>query len=452
MDLSQKTKKNPKKSIKIAGFDKDKLIKSYMKSNYRIIGPLKHSAVKPCHWQEQKMLTGRSNRNCYKGYFGIESEGCIQNTPALPFCNHQCVFCWRDIENSSFGAEWKGDVDEPKLLAREMIRHSQNLIFEHITLKKSLENFDLMHKILYHYVDHAQKINSNNLNFGEMEIANLFSTTRAKIHRAMLLLKNCKILLNPEDDKYVLTQKWKADLKSHNDVDAAILKEVTTKEEIIAVFERAKTPKHAAISLAGEPTLYPRIGEFIEEFRKRNMCTFIVSNGTHPSVIRKLYNENHLPTQLYITLPASNRKSFNQISRPMTKHAWENLLETLQLLPELPCRTVVRITAVKYLNINLDMVPEYVKILKGATPNFIDIKGFTVEAHALELQNRLGHLGENRELRDYAPTYDDLLEFAQELERQGGFEIIETHEPSRDILLRGSWPKDKSIKIDFSKV
>lgn len=452
MDSSQETKKNPKKSTKIAGFDKDKLVKSYMKSNYRIIGPLKHSAVKPCHWQEQKMLTGRSNRNCYKGYFGIESEGCIQNTPALPFCNHQCVFCWRDIENSSFGAEWKGDVDEPKLLVREMIRHSQNLIFEHITLKKSLDNFEFMHKILYHYVDHAQKINSDDFDFGEMDLANLYSTTRAKIHRAVLLLKNCKILLNHIDDRYVLTEKWNQKLKSHDDVNAAIKEEVTTREEINAVFKRAKTPKHAAISLAGEPALYPRIGEFVQEFRKKNMCTFIVSNGSHPSVIRKLQKDNQLPTQLYITLPASNKKSFNQISRPLTKHAWENVLETIKILPELQCRTVVRITAVKYLNINPEMVQEYVQILKESTPNFIDIKGFTVEAHALELQKRLGHLGEDRELRDYAPTYTDLLEFAQELERQGGFEIIETHKPSRDILLRGSWPKDKSIKIDFSKV
>lgn len=452
MDQSDAREKKSKKDIKVAGFDKEKLVKSYMKSNYRIIGPLKHSAVKPCHWQEQKLLTGRSNRNCYKGYFGIESEGCIQNTPVLPFCNHQCVFCWRDIENSSFGSEWKGDVDEPKLLVREMIRHSQNLIFEHITIRKSLDNLEFMLKILKYYVDFAKEKDSTEFDLGEMELAGVFETTRAKIHRAVLVLKNCKILHNPVDDRYVLSDEMKKRLQTHTDVEEIIAEKVTTKKEIEDVFERAKTPKHAAISLAGEPALYPKIGELVQEFRNRDMCTFIVSNGTHPSVIRKMQQEKNLPTQLYITLPASNRKSFHQISRPMTKHAWENLMETIEMLPELPCRTVVRITAVKYLNINLDMVPEYVRILKESTPNFIDIKGFTVEAHALELQQRLGRLGKEHELREYAPTYVDLLEFAQELERQGGFEIIETHEPSRDILLRGSWPKGKSIKLDFSNV
>ena len=45
-------------SSETAGFDKQKLVKVYSKSDYRIIGPTKHSAVKPCHWQEQKLLTG----------------------------------------------------------------------------------------------------------------------------------------------------------------------------------------------------------------------------------------------------------------------------------------------------------------------------------------------------------------------------------------------------------
>ncbi len=435
--------------LKIAGFDKEKLVKSYQKSNYRIVGPLKHSALKPCHWQEQKFLTGRSNRNCYKEYFGIKSEWCVQNTPALPFCNHQCVFCWRDVETSSFGPAWKGDYDEPALLASEMIRHSKNLIFEHITLKKSLNNLALMHQILYYYLEQAKTTNDWALMFGEKELAAQFSTTRTKVHRAVLLLKNCKIFRNPIDDKYQFTETYHEKLDTPQDIDDLIVQEVTTKAEIIQTFENAKNPRHAAISLAGEPVLYPKIGELVNEFRKREMSTFIVTNGTHPAVIRKLWADGNLPTQLYVTLPAPTKKVFHRVSRPMTPNAWENLMETLELLPQLPCRTVVRITSVKYLNIDLDMVPDYVKILQRATPNFIDIKGFTVEAHALLLQKRLGRLGEDRELRDYAPTYSDLLEFAQALEKQGGFPIIASHGPSRDILLRGKWPIGKSIIIDY---
>ena len=91
-----------------------KFQKAYTRSNYRLIGKAKHSALKPCHWMVAKLETGRNNkkdpvtgesigRNCYKGYFGIESERCVQCTPALPYCNHNCVFCWRDVEQGSLG-------------------------------------------------------------------------------------------------------------------------------------------------------------------------------------------------------------------------------------------------------------------------------------------------------------------------------------------------------------
>ena len=440
------------KKLQEIGFDKEKLVKSYMKSNYRIVGPLKHSAIKPCHWQEQKLLTGRANRNCYKGYFGIESETCIQNTPTLPFCNHQCVFCWRDIETASFGPEWKGDMDEPKILVNEMIRHSKNLIFEHITKRKSLDNLEIMHKILYTYSDILKNKDSAKVHFREMELAKILNTTRAKIHRAVLVLKNCAILRNPDEDSYVLHDNIVDKIKTHGEIDKLIAKDVTTKEDLDKVFENAENPKHAAISLAGEPMLYPKIGELVEEFRKRDMCTFIVTNGTQPEVLKKLVEKNQLPTQLYVTLTAPTKQDFIKISRPLTKNSWENLMETLRIIPTLSCRTVIRITSVKYLNINLDMVPNYVKLLKMANPNFIDIKGFTIEASALNLEKRLGKFKGDHTLREFGPSFNDLLSFAKELERLGGFPIIETHEPSRDILLRGSWPEGKSIKIDFSKV
>jgi len=432
-------------------YDPKQLVQFYLKGNYRIIGPSKHSAIKPCHWLTEKLLTGRSNRNCYKGYFGIDSETCIQNTPALPFCNHQCVFCWRDIENASFGASWKGPVDDPKKLVDEMIRHSINLIFEHITLDRSLENFEIMHQVLQKYLEGKSSPPENN-RYTIAEMAKYLQNTKKKTHRAVLLLKNCGILQNPNEDYYELKHNMVDKLQTKEDISKLIEQYVTTKQEILEVFENAKHPKHAAISLAGEPTLFPKIGELVAEFRKRKMCTFIVTNGTKPGVIKKLWQNNMLPTQLYVTLPAPTRTEHAKITRPLIKDSWKRLQETLALLPQLPCRTVVRITSVKFLNINPDMVKDYAKILKKNPPNFIDIKGFTVEANALELTNRLGVFAQNHELRDFAPSFQDLLEFAQKLSEATGFPIIETHEASRDILLRANWPKDKSIKIDFENV
>ena len=79
----------------------NEFVEKYTKTTYRIIGNNKHSLIKPCHWLEQRLMTGRANRNCYKGVFGVKSHRCLQNSPSLPFCNHQCVFCWRDLEVGS---------------------------------------------------------------------------------------------------------------------------------------------------------------------------------------------------------------------------------------------------------------------------------------------------------------------------------------------------------------
>lgn len=42
----------------------------------------------------------------------------------------------------------------------------------------------------------------------------------------------------------------------------------------------ALTPKHAAISLTGEPTLHSHIDELIRIFHKKGLTTFLVSYGT----------------------------------------------------------------------------------------------------------------------------------------------------------------------------
>jgi wyosine [tRNA(Phe)-imidazoG37] synthetase (radical SAM superfamily) len=426
--------------------DKHKIAEVYTKSNYRVLGPSKHSAIKPCHWQEQRLLTGRKNRNCYKGYFGIDSHLCVQNTPSLPFCNHQCVFCWRDLEHGAFGSEWQGPVDSPQLLADEMIRHGQNVIFHHLTKNRSLENLDLMHRILEVYLEAKQ--HHSPLDFSETQLTIQLHSSMIKMHRAMLLLKNCGILLNNCEEFYHLNPKIAEELVDNTDIRRIIARDITTIKEIEQIFQEAKHPRHAAISLAGEPLLYPRIGELVQEFRNRKMSTFIVTNGTQPEVLKRLAKDHQLPTQLYVSLPAPTYELYLKICRPMESHSWEKILETIRMLPSLECRTVIRITAVKYLNIEEDHVKPYIDLIRQGIPHFIDIKGFTVEANAVEMQNRFKG---NHDLREYPPTFEDLLHFAQALEAQGGFEIIATHEISRDILLRGTWTKGKPIELPYNE-
>ena len=78
-------------------------------------------------------------------------------------------------------------------------------------------------------------------------------------------------------------------------------------------FLEAWHPTNVAISLTGEPTLYKRLGEMIDEFKRRKMSTFLVTNGTTPAVLRRMHAEGRLPTQLYVTVAAPNAEIYRKL-------------------------------------------------------------------------------------------------------------------------------------------
>ncbi len=80
----------------------------------------------------------------------------------------------------------------------------------------------------------------------------------------------------------------------------------------------AQDPNQAAISLDGEPTMYPKISELVAEFHSRGFTTFIVTNGTRPETLRKLAADGNLPTQLYVSLCAPNEDIYNKTNLPVS--------------------------------------------------------------------------------------------------------------------------------------
>jgi wyosine [tRNA(Phe)-imidazoG37] synthetase (radical SAM superfamily) len=369
---------------------------------------------------------------------------CLQNTPTLPFCNLGCVFCWRDIELGTLGSCFPQDIamDPPDKLAEEMIKQSKNLIKHHIGLDKSLDNLNVMRKILKFWVEWYQQ-KGTFPKFHQYELGKLIGESNKKTIKALILLKACNIL-ESDENYYWISKSIMNELKTEADALRIIDRDVTNEEDLKRAFKEAEHPKHAAISLAGEPTLYPELGGLVKEFRKLGMTTFIVTNGTHPEVIKKMKEDGALPTQLYVTLAAPNPEIYQKVCRPASDKEWKNLKETLQLLQNLPCRTVIRITCVKNLNMNLEYVKEYGQLIAESQPDFLDLKGFTAEGNALKINERIK---ETLEMNDYAPEYEELLQFAREFEKCFGFEILEQVEVSRDILLRVAWPKGKSIVI-----
>ncbi len=411
----------------------NEFVESYTKTTYRIIGDNKHSSIKPCHWLEQRLSTGRDNRNCYKGVFGIQSHRCMQNTPSLPFCNHQCVFCWRDIESGSLGGEFIVEPDDPKFLIDEMLKHQRDIIQNHLPLRRYLDNYEIMVDILYYMLLNYNQSHSIDT------ISNKIHVSKNKIERATTLLKNQEFIkpINSLSDQFKLDNDINCCISSREELERLINRALTSPDEIMQAHNEALRPNHAAISLDGEPLLYPRISDYIQEFKNRNMTTFVVTNGTLPETIKNL---EYFPSQLYITLPASNEQVYKKVCRPMIKNGWNKIIDSLDLIESLSCRTLVRLTAVKNLNINEDLINEYIKIIEKSNPNFFEIKGFTLQAKALLIKDRLKG---NGAVKEYFPEYEFLENFAQKFEEISGFPIIYRNKPSRDFLFAVNWSHEK---------
>src|SRR3989338_6383075 len=109
--------------------------------------------------------------------------------------------------------------------------------------------------------------------------------------------------------------------------------------------EESFIPKHAAISLTGEPMMYPRYGELIKEFFKHDFTTiFGVTSGTVPETIKSL---DVFPTNIYLSVEAWDKEMYKTLCIPVIPDAWEKFLESADLLKSVKTRTVMKITCMK---------------------------------------------------------------------------------------------------------
>ena len=182
----------------------------------------------------------------------------------------------------------------------------------------------------------------------------------------------------------------------------------------------AQNPKHVAISLNGEPTLYSKLGEFLEICHQHGVSTFLVTNGSLPKVIEEL---DPLPTQLYVSVDAPNKEIFNRLCKPkFDTAAFEKLEETLQLLPSLDTRTVCRHTLIK--GESLGHYDDYSRLDNIADPDFIEAKGYVYVGNS-----RSNHTIENM------PSHDEIMEFSRTLAPMVGREVLSDRRESRVALI-----------------
>jgi tRNA wybutosine-synthesizing protein 1 len=196
-------------------------------------------------------------------------------------------------------------------------------------------------------------------------------------------------------------------------------------------FQEALTPKHVAISLTGEPTLYEPLGELIHAFHQKGLTTVLVSNGTLPTKLSKLSQE---PTQLYISVCAPNEQVYKQVCRPQFPSAWTKLNETLGLMQSFHCPTVIRMTLVK--DHNMNHIDEYAKIVEKSNPTYIETKAYM---HIGFSNLRLGF--------ENMPQHNEVKDFASKLAQKTGYKILNEAPESRVVLLSRL---EKSIQVGNS--
>jgi tRNA wybutosine-synthesizing protein 1 len=193
-------------------------------------------------------------------------------------------------------------------------------------------------------------------------------------------------------------------------------------------YNEARNPKHLAISLAGEPTLYPYLSELIQEADKREMTTFLVTNGTQPDVLESITQ----PTQLYITLAAPDEKTYKTLCKPIQRDGWSKIQESQELLQSLQGRRVNRLTMVAGLNMHEPRA--YANMILKGEPDFVEVKGY------MFLGSSRGRLDNTN-----APSHRDIRAFSEKLADLTGYIIQDEQIESRVVLLSSGKKKGKIV-------
>eukprot|EP00299_Pterocystis_sp_00344_P019292 c9586_g1_i1.p1 GENE.c9586_g1_i1~~c9586_g1_i1.p1 ORF type:complete len:741 (-),score=144.70 c9586_g1_i1:38-2260(-) len=137
-------------------------------------------------------------------------------------------------------------------------------------------------------------------------------------------------------------------------------------------FDEAFRIRHCALSLVGEPIMYPKINEFLTLLHNRRISSYLVTNAQFPEAIRNL----NPVTQLYVSIDAATPETLKAIDRPLFSDYWERYIASLEAIRlKTATRTVYRLTLVS--SWNTSEIAEYAQLVMIGRPDFIEVKGVT---------------------------------------------------------------------------
>jgi tRNA wybutosine-synthesizing protein 1 len=227
--------------------------------------------------------------------------------------------------------------------------------------------------------------------------------------------------------------KWQADepdqiieqsLKAHHSL---LIGNKGNPKVSLAAYKSSESVKHVALSLTGEPIMYPKLNELVTKFHKQGVSTFLVTNAQYPEQVKDLKPI----TQLYISIDAPNKTLLKEIDVPLFPDFWERLNKSLEYMSQKKARTCVRLTCIK--EMNMSDLPGYATLIQKGDPDFIEIKGYMF-------------VGASRQRLDKAnmPFHEDVVSFSKAMLKYiPEYDIVSEHIPSRVVMLA-----KKKFKID----
>ncbi|KAG8346959.1 putative Flavodoxin Radical SAM superfamily Wyosine base formation [Trypanosoma vivax] len=197
--------------------------------------------------------------------------------------------------------------------------------------------------------------------------------------------------------------------------------------------EEAMQVRHCALSLVGEPIMYPEINAFVDLLHERNISSFMVTNAQFPEQLRDLKPV----TQLYLSIDAPTPEELQRVDRPLFEDYWERCLACVRELRRKPQRTVFRLTLVN--QYNMENVAAYAELVRLGWPDFIEVKGVTY----------CGTSGASTlTMKDNVPRHSEVVSFCEVLCKQ----LAAYTEPRDKRLWLGSETLNTSEKEEEASV
>ncbi len=130
--------------------------------------------------------------------------------------------------------------------------------------------------------------------------------------------------------------------------------------EVLSYLEKRKNILEGVCITGGEPTLYPDLPEFIKAIKSLGLKVKLDTNGTNPSMIKALVEDNLID---YIAMDIKNSKENYSLSTGMPSVQMGSICESISYLLTTPLDYEFRTTLVKEHHSKQDMlsIGEWIK-------------------------------------------------------------------------------------------